>query len=448
MTLFTVINTWVTGWSWTNAQTAASYGDEIGSHTVTHTSLGGLSNAQQLSELTNSQNAINAHVTNQLCVTLAYPNCSVGNESLVAQYYIAARICSQQVIPSTPPDFMQISSFICGVSGSVQTLQNFKDTANSAAVANGWSVYLIHGIDNDGGYSPLPSATLQDSVNFFSTNQNKYWVETFGNVVRYIKERNASSVAETANTGTNITLQVINSLDKTIYNYPITLRRPMLTNWLSASVTQNGKDVGAQVVIVGTTNFLMFDVVPNAGDVTISGTVIVVVAAPQTLGTLQDQAVSLPGLKLLAGSSDSAGFALAVTGVSSNSAQGGTVTWDGSLATYTPPPGFAGSDTFYYTLSDGHGGAAQGTVLVTVVASGTETLNKISVQLTPTNCQLQFAGIPEREYIIQSAPAVSGPWTDLSGPIAADGTGLIQFIDTNVPGPMQFYRTSPLGGNP
>jgi len=139
---------------------------------------------------------------------------------------------------------------------------------------------------------------------------------------------------------------------------------------------------------------------------------------------------------------------LAVTGVGSNSTQGGTVSWDGNLVTYTPPGGYSGQDAFSYTLSDGHGGSAQGTVVVTVAASGAQTLNMISLQLTPTNCQLEFAGIPGRGYVIQSAPTMSGPWSDVSEPVAADGTGLIQFIDTNVPGPMQFYRTRASGGNP
>jgi len=274
ITLFTVINYWTT-FTWSMAQTAASYGDEIGSHTVTHPSLNGVSPTQLTNELANSQSTINSYITNQLCVTLAYPNCAVPtNEALVAQYYIGARTCSQQVVPSTPPDFMQISSFICGNSGSVQTLQDFTNTANSAIASGGWCVYLIHSIDINDDYSPLPSATLQASVNFFSTNQNTFWVETFGNVVRYIQERNASSVTETANTGSSITLQVTNNLNNSIFNYPITLRRPLPTNWTWAAVTQNGATVPTQIVTNNSQLYVMFDVVPNGGDVTIAKIVV------------------------------------------------------------------------------------------------------------------------------------------------------------------------------
>ncbi|MBI1915181.1 MAG: cadherin-like domain-containing protein [Planctomycetes bacterium] len=60
---------------------------------------------------------------------------------------------------------------------------------------------------------------------------------------------------------------------------------------------------------------------------------------------------------------------LTVTGFISTSAHGGSVSVaaDGTF-TYTPPANFSGTDTFSYTLSDGRGGTATGTVAATVIA--------------------------------------------------------------------------------
>ena len=274
LTLFTV-TTWLPNSSWSSVQTAAAFGHEIASHTITHpNTLASLSLAQQTNELANSQSAINANVTNQSCVTLAYPYCVEGSEAITGTYYIAARGCSGSLVPSTPPNFLNISSFVCGPSGSIQTTAQFNSEANAAAAANSWCVYLIHAIDNDNGYSPLASATLQASLDYLSTNRSKFWVETFGNVVRYIRERNASSVAETTNTANRITLQVTNSLNNSIYNYPITLRRPLPTNWLAAAVSQNNRALNAQLVTINSTNYVMFDVVPNGGDVVLTKSVL------------------------------------------------------------------------------------------------------------------------------------------------------------------------------
>jgi len=260
--------------TWSQAQTAAAYGDEIASHTMTHPSLTGVTAVQLTNELANSQSNINSHVTNELCVTLAYPNCVVPNETIVAQYYIAARGCSGQLVSSTPLDFMNISSFVCGPAGSIQTAAQFNSLADNAAAAKAWCVYLIHALDGDNGYSPLPSATLQASVDYMSTNQNKFWVETFGNVVRYIRERNASSVAETASSDNSLIVQVTNNLNNLIYNFPITLRRPLPANWPAIAVSQNSQPIAAKLVTVNSTNYVMFDVVPNGGNIVLAKAVL------------------------------------------------------------------------------------------------------------------------------------------------------------------------------
>jgi oligosaccharide reducing-end xylanase len=269
LTLFTVTgNSMFPGWP--KLKAAAAKGHEIASHTVTHANFGQLSESQQTTELKNSRDAINTNISGQKCVTMAYPYCVPGNDPLVSQYYIAARTCSGQLVPATPANFMEISSFLCGSQGAVKTAQDFNNKANQTAAAKRWCVYLIHGIDNDGGYSPITTATLQGSIDYLSANKDKFWVETFGNVARYILERNATSVKETSASDDSITLEVTDNLDDTIFNYPITLRRPLPENWTSAAVLQNNKSVNAQIVDVASKKYIMFDVVPDGGNVIIT----------------------------------------------------------------------------------------------------------------------------------------------------------------------------------
>jgi peptidoglycan/xylan/chitin deacetylase (PgdA/CDA1 family) len=272
MTLFTVVNSWDSSFTWSKAQTAAAYGDEIASHTMTHLNLTTVNAEQLTNDLANSRSNINARITNALCVTLAYPYCAVPREAVTAQYYIAARSCSGQLVPATPTDFFDISSFGCGSQGPVRTAAQFNGLVDQAAASNAWCVYLIHAIDNDNGYSPLPGATLQASLDYLGASPDKFWVETFGNVVRYIQERNASSVIETLTASNRITLQVTNSLDRAIFDYPLTLRRPLPAGWPSAAVSQNNRPVTAKCVTLNSTHYVMFDVVPNGGEVVLRKT--------------------------------------------------------------------------------------------------------------------------------------------------------------------------------
>ena len=66
-----------------------------------------------------------------------------------------------------------------------------------------------------------------------------------------------------SNGTTSITLQLTNSLDHTIFNYPVTLRRLLPPGWQAAAITQNGAAVSSRVV----DGRLMFDVPPNGGDI-------------------------------------------------------------------------------------------------------------------------------------------------------------------------------------
>ncbi len=83
--------------------------------------------------------------------------------------------------------------------------------------------------------------------------------------------------------------------------------------------------------------------------------------------TDENVALTFPATALLANDTDADGDAITLTSVSATSASGGHVTFSNGQITYTPATDFAGSDTFTYSISDGHNGTATGTVTVTVL---------------------------------------------------------------------------------
>lgn len=85
------------------------------------------------------------------------------------------------------------------------------------------------------------------------------------------------------------------------------------------------------------------------------------VAAADATTTREDVPVAIP---VLANDSDIEGSALGVAGVADPA--NGTAAIAGTQVTYTPDPGFTGTDAFGYTVSDGQGGTANGTITVTV----------------------------------------------------------------------------------
>ncbi len=83
---------------------------------------------------------------------------------------------------------------------------------------------------------------------------------------------------------------------------------------------------------------------------------------------VEDTSTSIATAALLANDTDVDGGPLVVSAVNATSAHGGTLTLHGGVITYTPSANFNGADLFSYTVSDGHGGTATGTLNFTVAA--------------------------------------------------------------------------------
>ena len=260
----------VTNWSpnWTGLQNAALVGHEVASHTVSHPRLDTLNPEEEKDELSNSAKIIYDHIEGMKGMTIAYPYCVRGMDSITSKYYYAARGCQGYIESSTPSDFLNISSIVCGSEGNVNSTLAFQQQADTAASSNGWCVYLIHGIDGDGGYSSLSSTVLRESLEYLSQKKNKFWVAPFGDVVRYIRERNCLSVTTLEETSDTLKLSVSYTLSNdTLYNYPVTVKRPLPNDWEWAAGYQNGKEIQTSVVEDDSEKVIIFNAIPEGGEI-------------------------------------------------------------------------------------------------------------------------------------------------------------------------------------
>ena len=268
MTLFTVTN-W--GPDWTKLKAAFAKGHEIASHSVTHPQ------TMPDAECATSQATIREKVPGEPCITIAYPNCNIPNpQTELKRCYIAGRICNGQIEQKTPSDFYRIGALMAGSAGT-NTADGLNNKANEAAASGGWLVWCHHGVGNDGhGYSNTATDALQANVDFLDRNRDKIWTESFGNVARYIRERDAAALSVTSSDDKSITVSLTDNLPDSIYNYPLSIRRPLPDGWTKAAVTQKGTAVEDTVVTVNSKQYVMFRAVPDGGDVVISSGVVAV----------------------------------------------------------------------------------------------------------------------------------------------------------------------------
>jgi hypothetical protein len=161
-----------------------------------------------------------------------------------------------------------------------------------------------------------------------------------------------------------------------------------------------------------------------------------------------DEATTTPStaitIDLLANDSDPDGDPLTVTGVS-DPPNGTAENTGGGQATYTPDPGFAGTDTFTYEVSDGRGGTATGSVAVEVRCPATPEVTFAD----------DFEPAPEPGWTVETAANASPlslTWTAAFDPFArspqqsffSDGTTLDLKDDRLIAPPLALASNSRL----
>lgn len=266
---FNVVVNWNPNWS--GFQNMAKNGHEIASHSNTH--------GQNMSgEEASSKQAIQSKITQDYgCLVVAYPNCNVPNQSAVNQNYIAGRICngswqggSDIMGKNGPNDWTKVSAIMTGSEGSVKSTNDFTGQMQKAIQQGGWVAFLTHGFSgkNNGNatYSPTDIGAIEGALQWAKQNDSKIWVTTMRSTVMYVKERNASKIAEKSSSGSSITYTLTHNIADNVskYDYPLSIR--VKSSWSKVSATQGGKAIDASIK----DGYIYFDAVPNGGDIVLS----------------------------------------------------------------------------------------------------------------------------------------------------------------------------------
>ena len=164
------------------------------------------------------------------------------------------------------------------------------------------------------------------------------------------------------------------------------------------------------------------------------------VAVTDTFTRPPNTAINLTPADLLGNDTDADLDALTLTGVTLTTTNGVTLFTNSSGIYYENANNV--SDRFDYTISDGRGGVATGTVLISVESSAGQSANLVSYSLNGLGePQMQFAGIPGQAYAIQrAAPTLSDPWVTVRT-TNAPPLGIFQFTDASAPPGDKYYRT-------
>jgi autotransporter-associated beta strand protein len=372
-----------------------------GTNTITYVAGDGNGNTNQTTRTVivrdTTPPAIVYYFTN-LTLSAASSNCVALLPDLTGtNYIIAVDTCSSSVTVTQMPPI-----------GTVLSYGTTNEVVLTALDASGNAAYSTNTVCVAEGAAPVITTQPQSQTNLLGTDAVFAADGTSCGPVSYQWYLSSNALAD----ATNATLTVSNAQLADAGSYTVTLSNAAGSSTSAAAVlTINQPPVASNTIA----------------------------------SVIENQVLVLAKDKLLAGCSDPDGDPLSVASAGPTSTNGGTVSLTSSNITYQPATNFIGTDVFTFVVSDGRGGTATGSVLVTVSAASAPSPNIVSgPDILPNgHFHVGFAGIPGYSYTVQYSPALESPsWTTLTN-LAAGTNGLFDFEDPTDPPPAsRYYRTT------
>jgi peptidoglycan/xylan/chitin deacetylase (PgdA/CDA1 family) len=147
------------------------------------------------------------------------------------------------------------------------TLAEMKGWVDTSQAHGIWLVLVIHGIEGI-GWESLTTETVRSYYDYIAEREGHLWIATFQDGAKYARERHNSAIATKAS-GDRIEVMVTHSLDKTLYDLPLTVKTPIPADWKLVRF-QQGQDVRwLPVHHEGDAAYVMYRIAPNGQPATL-----------------------------------------------------------------------------------------------------------------------------------------------------------------------------------
>ena len=124
-----------------------------------------------------------------------------------------------------------------------------------------WLVLVIHGIEGV-GWEPITTENLRIYLDYIADRKTRLWVATYQDAAKYARERHASAVVAKAG-GDRIEVTVTHSLDKKLYDLPVTVKTRLPDDWKLAHFQQGQDACWLPVHHEGDSSFVLYRIAPN-----------------------------------------------------------------------------------------------------------------------------------------------------------------------------------------
>jgi peptidoglycan/xylan/chitin deacetylase (PgdA/CDA1 family) len=260
------------GSTWEDFRNDAAKGYEFASHSITHASMPALDSANIIYELEKSKAEILDKLGPKYTFSAEVPYGYENSRVMKYAYKIYPALRNRMPEPwlkeidrastntpgTTDKDYIQWQRGAT-TKTPLSLMTSWVDTA--IAKNNTWLVLVIHGVDGL-GYEALPHTLLDTYFTYIKNRENKLWIATFGDVAKYMRERESANLQNSPHNG-KISVTLNHQLDKTMYNIPLTLKTYVPNNWKKASITQGKHHQQVSALKDKNGNYILYQAYPN-----------------------------------------------------------------------------------------------------------------------------------------------------------------------------------------
>ncbi len=255
---------------------ASGYFD-VQSHSVSHMDLSQPSLDREVieHEVVDSKHILQSLFPGQDVLGFVAPeNKSNGaSDEIIIETYEAMRkgVRGFNSLSPSQPDWYNL--MVQGVmnTASESTMNGWLDTAAD----NGkWLIEMWHGVAsyNPGTYNPVSKTVADNHLAYMGDKQEQgeLWVATFGEAVKYIRQRQEADITVEEDTS-GIQITYTDDLEDSIYNEEVTLRSEVPMDWEGVEIHHNGTLMQKNTVIESDgKNYVYYNTIPDQGIITLS----------------------------------------------------------------------------------------------------------------------------------------------------------------------------------
>lgn len=267
------------GSTWEDFRKDAAEGYEIASHSITHATMPGLDEANIKYELEKSKKDILNQMGPKYTFSCEVPYGYENDRVMQIAYKIYPAFRNRMPEPwlkeidrasgKTPgPNDKDYVQWQRGATTktSMPLMKSWVDTAVSRK--DTWLVLVFHGVDSL-GYEALNHTVLDEYFQYIKAKKNKLWVATFGDVTRYMREREHAEIKSNELDG-KITVTLTHSLDKKMYYLPLTLKTYVPADWKEVTAKQGDHSRKVPVSKSRDGSYVLYQAEPNTTAITLT----------------------------------------------------------------------------------------------------------------------------------------------------------------------------------